>query len=405
MLSVLDLGIANTLTNLIAEANAAKDQAKAAHFYSTAFWVTTCVIILLCAPLYAAWRVTDWGSVFHVVTPFQIQHAKLCVLIAAGFAIFSLPLTLANKLLAGYQQVHVSNYFAMANSVFSLIAITATIWVRGTIVQLMASYCAALLLGTLSLNLWIWFLQRPLLRPRIRLIRADAARRIFSQGFLFFVVQCTGLVVFSSDNLVITHYLGPAQVTPYSFAWRLTSYAAMAQTVLLPSLWPAFSDAYHLRQFNWIRSTYRAVTRASLVFVGAAGLFLALAGRQVIAFWAGPTAVPGPELLWLMAIFNFVMSITTNQAFLLNATGRIRLEAAVAALAAISNLAMSIVFVQLIGADGVILASILSFLIFMIVPQQLETRKVLSGMDLEPRCEAGAPASEFSSNTGVADTL
>ena len=379
MLSVLDLGIANTLTNFIAEAHADEDQEKAVRYYATAFWITSAVTILLFPISYFGWRVIDWASLFHLTDSLQIQHARICVAVAVGFFLASLPLTLANKVLAGYQQVHLANAFAMINSLLSLVAILTTVAFHGTIVYLMASYCGAMLVGTLCLNVWLCFWQRPWLAPRLRSMHFGAARSLFSQGLLFFIIQCTGLVVFSTDNLVITHYLGPAQVTPYSFAWRLTSYATMVQAIMLPSLWPAFSEAYHKRELDWIASTYRSVTRKSLSAVGLAAIVIGFSGRIVIRLWAGPNAVPGQRLLWLMAAFNLIMAATTNQAFLLNATRRLRVEAVVAVLAAGVNLGLSIFLVQRIGTEGVIESTILSFLIFMIVPQELEVRRVLAG--------------------------
>jgi O-antigen/teichoic acid export membrane protein len=80
-----------------------------------------------------------------------------------------------------------------------------------------------------------------------------------------------------------------------------------------------------------------------------------------------------------MAAFNVIMAATTNQAFLLNATRRLRLEAIAAVLAAVSNLTLSIFLVQRIGPEGVISATIVSFLLFMIVPQQLEVNRALAG--------------------------
>ena len=379
MLSVLDLGIANTLTNFIAEAHAEEDQEKAVRFYATAFWITSAAVVLLSPLCYAAWRAIDWGVVFHLSEALQIQHARTCVAVAVAFFLASLPLTLANKVLAGYQQVHLANAFAMVSSVLSLVAILTTVAFHGTIVYLMVSYCAAMLVGTFSLNLWLYFWQRPWLKPGLQSVHFGAARSLFGQGFLFFIIQCTGLVVFSTDNLVITHYLGPAQVTPYSFAWRLTSYATMVQAIMLPSLWPAFSEAYHKRELDWVVSTYRSVTRKSLAAVGLAALIIGFLGRFVIRLWAGPSAVPGQRLLWLMAAFNLIMAATTNQAFLLNATRRLRLEAVVAVLAAGVNLGLSIFLVQRIGTEGVIASTIVSFLVFMIVPQELEVRRVLAG--------------------------
>ena len=392
MLSVLDLGIANTLTNFIAEAHAEEDQDKAVRFYATAFWITSAAVILLFPLCYVGWNAISWGAVFHVSDALQIQHARTCVAVAVAFFLVSLPLTLANKVFAGYQQVHFANAFAMVSSVLSLVAILTTIALHGTIVYLMVSYCAAMLVGTCSLNLWLHFWQRPWLMPRLQSVHLAAAQSLFGQGFLFFIIQCTGLVVFSTDNLVITHYLGPAQVTPYSFAWRLTSYATMVQAIMLPSLWPAFSEAYHKRELDWVVSTYRSVTRKSLAAVGLAALVIGFSGRLIIRLWAGSNAVPSQRLLWLMAVFNLIMAATTNQAFLLNATRRLRLEAIVAVLAAGVNLTLSIFFVQRIGTEGVIASTIFSFLVFMIVPQEFEVRRVLAGRYLpSPRELSASP--------------
>lgn len=89
--------------------------------------------------------------------------------------------------------------------------------------------------------------------------------------------------------------------------------------------------------------------------------------------------MPNNLLLWLMAFFAFLMAPTTNQALLLAAVGRLRLKATVAVLAAVSNLLLSVYLVRRIGAEGVILATILSFAIFMVVPQAWEVRRVLRG--------------------------
>ncbi len=384
MLSVLDLGIANTLTNLIAEAYAEDDRQKAQQYFATAFWITLAVVLLL-APLgYLVWRAVDWGFLFHLQDPIHVAHATQCVGIAALFFLLSLPLALGGRVLGGYQQAHIAKYFSMGSSVLSLSAILLTILLKGSIVQLMLAYCFATLLGPLSLNVWLCLWNRPWLRPSPSSIQRKVMRLLFGQGLLFFILQLTVLVVLNSDNLVIAHYLGAAAVTPYSTAWRLTQYAASLQALLTPSLWPAFSEAYHKRHMDWIVKTYRSIQRKTLISVGLACVLLASFGRPLIRFWAGDAAVPSQRLLWLMAAFAFVMTVTSTQALLLTATGRLHLETSVAVLAAVSNLLLSIWLVQRIGPEGVILSTLLSFLVFMLVPQQWEVNRVLAGSYLPP---------------------
>ena len=71
MLSVLDLGIANTLTNFIAEASAKDDRVKATHSFATAFWVTLGIVAGIAPVLWFAWGRTDWGALFNLAGPLE----------------------------------------------------------------------------------------------------------------------------------------------------------------------------------------------------------------------------------------------------------------------------------------------------------------------------------------------
>jgi hypothetical protein len=80
-----------------------------------------------------------------------------------------------------------------------------------------------------------------------------------------------------------------------------------------------------------------------------------------------------------MAFWAVVVSITTNQALLLTATGRLKLESTVAVIAAMANLYLSIHLVTRLGSVGVILSTVISFLVFIVGPQQWEVTRVLAG--------------------------
>ena len=130
---------------------------------------------------------------------------------------------------------------------------------------------------------------------------------------------------------------------------------------------------------GWIRKTYRSLVRQSLTIVTVVSLGIGLFGRPVVRLWAGSAAVPSGRLLWVMAFWAILVSITSNQALLLSAVGRLKLETSVAVLAAVANLALSIYLVQRVGSIGVIIATIVSFLLLMLGPQQWEVRRVLEG--------------------------
>ena len=242
---------------------------------------------------------------------------------------------------------------------------------------LVTASSAALVGANLLCLVWIWCFHKPWLSPRLSHINRGAARRMMQTGSEFFVLQIAGLVVFNSDNLVVTHYLGPAQVAPYSVAWRLVAYAAVAQTMIAPALWPAFSEAFARGDLAWIRLTFRKTMWLTMSVALGCSVVFALAGRWIIRVWATRAAVPTEELLLLMCVWVMISTFMNNTATVLVAKGETKLQAWCSIAAAAVNLALSIYWVKRIGAPGVILGTIVSYVLILVIPQTWQALRAI----------------------------
>ncbi len=194
------------------------------------------------------------------------------------------------------------------------------------------------------------------------------------------MLQIAGLVVFNSDNLIVTHYLGPAQVAPYSVAWRLVGYASIAQTLISPALWPAFSEAFARGDFQWVRSTFRRTMWLTMSTTLALCVVFACGGRTIIRIWASRAAVPTEELLLLMCVWVMLSTFMSNTAIVLVAKGKTQLLAWCGLTAAVLNIGLSIYWVKRIGAPGVILGTIVSYLVVLVIPQTMSCYYLLRKM-------------------------
>ncbi len=256
MFAVMDLGVAYTLTNLIARAFADDDRAAAQRYYATAFW--TCTVISSTVGLIAIllWPGIDWGTLFHVHDAALIRDVSHYAAVALGFFLLSLPLNLVHRVLGGYQQTQITNYFNMFRNALSLAVILIVVKLHGSLFMLISIYSLSLLAGTAVLNVWVNLWDRRWIFPSPRHISRNAIGNLMGSGPGFFLLQIAALIVFNSDNIVITHYLGAAEVAPYSVTWRLAAFAVVLQNAVSPSLWPAYSEAYARGDLAWVRMTF-----------------------------------------------------------------------------------------------------------------------------------------------------
>lgn len=377
MLAVMDLGIANTLTNLISEAFAKDSRELAGKYAATAFWMMVLVAVGLGIAGWIAWPHLNWGYVFHVEGG-QLGDATSKA-VAAAFVVFliGLPAGLATKLLGGYQEQRTANVFATIGSLLSLLAIVLVVWLHGSLPVLVAGYAGAMVAANALCLLWLWSWHKPWLTPLPRRLDPSLARSIMQSGGLFFVLQLSGLVVFNSDNLVIAHFLSPADVTPYSVTWRIVSYAAVLQTLMTPALWPAYSEAFVRRDGAWIQKTYWRVMKLTMGVTAAFCVLFILFGRTIIRYWAGAAAVPPASLIVAMCAWILICTLMNNESCLLVAANEIRLQAWAGVIAAIVNLAATIWMVQRIGVLGVIMGTIFSYLLVLVGPQTWKVAQVL----------------------------
>jgi len=376
LLLVLDLGIANTLTNLISEAYALEDKSLAHTYSATAFWLMLAMAAGLAFAGWVIWPFVNWNHVFHVDTLPETVISR-SVAIACGVFLIGLPAGLAAKLLGGYQELRNSNIFAAVGSIGGLLGVVLVARLNGGLPMLVGASAGALVLANAVCLLWIWLNHKPWLRPWPGSVKSFAARRLLRTGSEFFLLQLSSLVVFNSDNVVIAHFLGPAEVTPYNITWRLMGYAAVLQTLIFPAVWPAYTEAQTRGESVWVRKAFWRLMRLTTVATGAFCVVFLVFGRTIIRHWAGAAAVPRQSLVVTMCAWVMISTVMNNEACLLAATSQIRLQAFLGILAAIVNLGLTIWLVQRIGSVGVILATVVSYIVVVVGPQTWKTLQVL----------------------------
>jgi len=372
-----DFGLASSLTNALGKAFGENDRESARRYVTTTLLALCIVAVLLVlAGITSAASIASF--MFPTVDKALLDREIIPALIAA-MLIFALnfPLLVTNRVLAAYQENATANLWIMASSVATLIGILLVIVFRGGLTSLVLGSAGAGLIVNAVSSVWLYFWHKPWLAPGKSAADFQFARELFSTSWKFFIINAGWLVNSQTDNIIISHYLGPAQVTPYTVTFRLFAYSTLIQSLGFTSLWPAFTEAAARRDLGWIRGMFRKNLLWSSVFAFLIVTVLTIFGQLIIRIWAGSTAVPSLSLVVWMAAWNLLLAAFFAPSCLLQATGHITGLATYVTVTAVLNVALSILFVHRFGTVGVIAGTVIATALANYVPMILEVRKLL----------------------------
>ncbi|SFO74226.1 hypothetical protein SAMN04488519_11312 [Algoriphagus ornithinivorans] len=207
-----------------------------------------------------------------------------------------------------------------------------------------------------SLNLFSNQFKR--ISPTISFFRKDKVNSLFSLGVHFFVIQITVVIIFSTDSMIITHTLGPREVTTYHIVLRYFGVVAMAAGIVITPFWSAYTEASLKNDFTWIKSALKKQLLA-MIFVVAMIVILLILSKWLIPFWIQKETNFSYNFLIVMAFYALIL-VWNNIFFLLNGLSITNVKNLTSILGILINIPLSIYFAQMWGYGGVILATIIS---------------------------------------------
>ena len=236
-LNLLDLGIASTLTNHVARSYVVAEREYAARYLTNALALTASVACSGGVLLAFLWPHISWSYLFGAAVSVPRGEVNATVGIAATLMLIGMPASLGGRVFAGYQQVHLNNLVVACGTIGNLSGLLIGVGLRVSMpwLFLMSAGCPTFC-NIAALTAQWWF--KPWLRPRRVHLAWSSACDLLGSGSGFLLIQIAGAVVFSSDNVVVGHYLGAAQVTPYNVTWRMIGLTAVLQSLAFPALWP-----------------------------------------------------------------------------------------------------------------------------------------------------------------------
>lgn len=376
-ISFFDVGIGNGLRNKFIEAVENNEPVRARRLVSTAYAIISIIVVSVWAVAMTVSCFIDWNSILNVsdVPGRELLYTVLIAL--TNFCVLFI-LSLNRTLLNALQKPALASAFDTATqALLCIVLLLITHFTQGNIVYLAMAMGGTSIFVLITSNIWTFRTVLRDYRPSPKYVKFSYARDIMSLGIMFFFLSVLSIAFYQTNNLIISHYLGPEEVTVYNIAYRYINVLPMVFTIILTPFWSAFTEARVNNDYTWMKSARKRLMQ-TLMLLGLAGLAMVIISPMVYKVWI-KDMVTVPLMVTLLAylfqMFNMWGSLWTQ---LLSGLGKLRLQVICSTVCCVSYVPLGCYFCDRYGLYGLMTVSVVLQMLCTSWFGVIQTRKLLN---------------------------
>jgi O-antigen/teichoic acid export membrane protein len=355
-----DIGIGHGLRNRFAEALAVGKDELAKIYVSTTYAVLSIIIVTILFLFYLINPFLNWEKLLNIGDELALRQ-ELNILILVVFTFFCLQFVfkLITTILQADQRPALASSYDLLSKIFVLVIIfILTKTTNGSLLYLGICMSGVPFFVLVISNIFFYSGKYSSYRPSWNSVDFCKVKDLLTLGIKFFIIQIAAVLLYQTNNIIISHLFGPAEVTPYNIVFKYFSILTMGFTILLTPFWSAFTEAWVKNDLSWIKKAMRKLIQlwAILLFCG---IIMAIVSPWVYPFWVGNEIVISSKMSLLVAAWVILNAWNGIFSYFLNGVGIIKLQVYQGVGGAILNIPLAIYLGLKIGIEGVLLANII----------------------------------------------
>lgn len=355
--ALMDIGIGNGLRNKLSEALARNEQTEAKEYISTAYFTLLTlglILIILGTPVLFLIDLRDFFNTGLISRP---ELRNVVIIFFYSIVIYFI-LSLINQVINALQKNALTSISSLLNSGLFVLALWLIIPKQNLLVT-SALYSFGLLFSILLVSL-LFYNEYDYLKPSWTSFRRAKINSILGLGLKFFIIQITGVILFSTDNMVITQLFGPDKIVIYNIPFIIFNNIGILINMMMMPIYSSYTEAYSKGELNWIRSKVVLLIKLLPLLILGMGIIVFFFSDIVEIWLRKPMDIP--RLLPLaMAVYTVITVWNNIFSFVLGGIGKIRLGMYSTIFIGIINIPLSVLFAKYMGMGilGIVISNII----------------------------------------------
>lgn len=345
-LTIFDFGIGGGYRNLLCIKIANKDREGIKKVTSTAYFSLSLIVSFLFVFGAIVVGFVDWRIVFN--TEIHIQSAVFFVLV---FICLNFIFGLTSSIFYASQNAQRVPFISVTMQLFNLTGIYMLnrfqLSVGESVTNVALLYVLAAIVVNVIALILLWHRNKEFI-PKIGFFSSRYIKPIFNYGIRLFFLQMSAVVLFSTDNIIITQLYSPLDVTPYSITMTCFNVFNSFFTAILSPFWSRYTVEDNRGNYRWIKKSIKLQLGLWMLFVAVSfiiGLFL----NDIYYIWLGRSLNVSNYLVFCMVVLMATEMFTGIFSNFLNGVSHINLQLVISVIAAILNIPLSIWFAKYVG--------------------------------------------------------
>ncbi len=269
-----------------------------------------------------------------------------------------------SSLLVADKQIHIDNYLKLGLLLIQT-ALTVIFLTQGY--KLLALAYSNFIANLIIISITWYRVKRsfPDLTFSIEFWRKDRMIYLLKNGLWFTVGGVAGILIYRMDAFLIGKYLSLTLVTAFIINSKMYQIAEKIHSQFFNTSRPYFAQMYGKGDIDKFSKLYNIVYYTSFYAAFIIGLSVYLISEWFIGLWVGNEYYLGREINLLLCV-NFIIQagVLPNRIILATSLFKNREHALTRIFDGILKLSLSVVFIKEFGVSSIIIAAIISSLIF-----------------------------------------
>jgi O-antigen/teichoic acid export membrane protein len=356
--SFFDIGFSNSLRNRFAEAKAAGNNDQARAYISTIYASLGIIFFTVWALFMVVNQFLDWTAILNTPPEMGSELSSLALIVVSFFCIQIVLKTISTVIIADQKPAKSAFYDMIGQVLTLLIVFVLTKYTQHSLLYLGLAVGISPVAVLMIASAVLYRTEYRHYAPSISFVDFRLIADILDLGLKFFIIQIAAIVIYQTNNIVISQVCGPQDVTVYNIAYKYFGVLTMAFSIVLAPFWSAYTEAKILADYQWMNNILKKLVRAWLGLSVAAGVLLVISPLVYHVWVRDAVTVPfsvSAAVFMYVVIFNWCAIYSQ----ILAGLGKIKLMLYSAIFGCLVNIPFAVVLGKEWGIVGIVSASAL----------------------------------------------